>query len=304
MSNPSAKSQPLHPGPEHRGGPYRWLLVDVDGTLLDSRGGVSGRTLAALHRAVAEGMTLVLATGRTYPSLVRVTAPLDLPPFAIITNGGAVGLTPGGRAVGYTRFLAPELWPRIVAGLRQEGLSPAVYQHRHPDPLLIHVAGENGDPHFEAYLGRHRAHVRVNPALEQTTIPDVVQVAALGRGEDFDQASARVLRRFGDQTRCHSMVLFINADYGRITEFFSPEVSKWRAFQGLFPGARAQEVVAVGDEANDLEMIGAAGVGIAMGNATPELKAAADRVTASHDEEGLAQALEALLNGGGAAPGR
>jgi len=277
--------------------PYRWLLVDVDGTLLDSRGEASPRTLAALRRAHARGMTLVLATGRTYPSLRRVTTGLDLPPFAMITNGGAVGLRPGGGSVGYTCFLDPALWPRVVRALAEEGLSPAVYVHRHPEGPLIHVLSERGDPHFEAYLGRHRAHVRVSPDLARLALPDVIQVAALGRGEAFDAASARVLSRFAGEARCHAMVLFINAEHGRITEFFAPEVSKWRAFLGLYPQAAAQPgaVVAVGDEANDLEMIREAGLGIAMGNATPELKAAARRVTADHDHEGLAAALESAL---------
>ncbi|MDH4246442.1 MAG: HAD hydrolase family protein [Deltaproteobacteria bacterium] len=279
-----------------QGGNYRWLLVDVDGTLLDSRGHASARTLASLHRAVARGLTLVLATGRTLPSLQRVTAELALPPFAMICNGGAVGLTPGG-AVEYTCFLSPHLWPRVVNALAAEGLSPAVYSHRHPEGPLIHVLSEKGDPHFEAYLGRHRAHVRVSPDLVRLAVPKVIQVAALGRGAAFEAASARMLTHFSGEARCHSMVLFINAEHGRITEFFAPEVSKWRAFLGLFPEAATHTgaVVAVGDEANDLEMIRQAGLGIAMGNATPELKAAARRVTADHDHEGLAEAVERVL---------
>jgi hypothetical protein len=137
----------------------------------------------------------------------------------------------------------------------------------------------------------------VVPNLARADLPHVIEVAALGRGDVFDAASARVMARFNGQTRHHSMVLFINAAYGKITEFFDAGTSKWHAFLGLFPEAarHPERVIAIGDEANDMEMIQAAGMGIAMGNGTPELKAAADRVTADHDHDGLAAALEALL---------
>jgi hypothetical protein len=275
---------------------WRYLLVDVDGTLLNSQGVISPRNRAVLRRAVAAGLHLVLASGRTYPSLMRSAGGLEVP-FHLITNGGAVGLAPGLEAVRYTHFLPPELWPQVVRALEAEGLSVVVFAHRHPEPPLFYVSTLSGDPHFEAYLGRHHAFCRVEPRLAEADVPDVAEVAALGRGPAFDQASERVLCRLAGRTEGHSMVLFLNARFGKITEFFRPGTSKWHAFLGLFPEAEAhpERVIAVGDEANDLEMIRAAGLGIAMGNATPDLKAAAHRVTTHHDEDGLAEALEPLL---------
>ncbi len=273
---------------------WRYLLVDVDGTLLDSRGRISPRSEAVLREAVSAGLTLVLATGRTYPSLLRAVGGLDFP-FPAITNGGAVGLTPRADAVPYVSLLDPAVWPRVVEGLREEGLSVVVYGHRHPAPPQIVIASERGHPHFESYVGRNRAQIRVEPNLARAEIADVVEVAALGSGEAFDAASARVRERFAAETESHTMVLFIAAQFGKITEFFRPGTSKWHAFLGLFPQARPETVIAVGDEANDREMIAAAGLGIAMGNATAELKATADRVTGHHDEDGLAEALEPIL---------
>jgi hypothetical protein len=275
---------------------WRYLLVDVDGTLLDSQGRISARNRAALARAVEAGLTLVLATGRTYPSLMRSAGDLALP-FHLIANGGAVGLTPGLASAPYVNPLPRALWPEVVEALEREGLSVVVFSHRHPEPPQLHVSRFQGDPHFEAYLGRNALLARAAPDLAAAEIPDVLEVAALGRGERFDAASARVMERFGGRTRHHAMVLFIRAAYGRITEFFHPDTSKWRAFQALFPQAAAhpEQVIAVGDEANDMEMIRAAGLGIAMGNATDELKAVADWVSAGHDQDGLALAVERAL---------
>ena len=276
-------------------GPYRYLLVDVDGTLLDSEGRISPRSRAALQRAVAAGLTLVLASGRTEGSLARITAGFDLP-FHTITNGGAVARRRD-RSAPRLRVLPPELWPRVVAGLQAEGLSAAVFSHPPSGAPRVSVASERGDPHFEAYVGRNRARVHVAPALAAEPIADVVEVAALGEGAAFDQASARVRARFIEETENHTMVLFIAARFGKITEFFRRGTSKWAAFLDLFPEAARwpETVVAIGDEANDRDMIANAGLGIAMGNATPELKALARRVTADHDHDGLAEALEPIL---------
>jgi hydroxymethylpyrimidine pyrophosphatase-like HAD family hydrolase len=278
---------------------WRHLIVDLDGTLLTSRGEITPRSHAVLERAVGAGITLVLASGRTYPSLLRVGGALRVP-YHLIANGGAVGLTPQVEAVSHTSFLPAGLWPGIVQAMQAEGLSVLVFRHRHPEPPLFYVSGLSGHPHFESYIGRHHALCRVEPRLSAVHIPDVVEVAALGSGAEFDAASARVLERFSGSTRNHSMVLFLNANFGKITEFFHPEASKWSAFQGMFPGADQERVIAIGDEANDMELIAGAGLGIAMGNATDELKKVADLVTADNDAEGLAEALEPLLNGGAA----
>jgi hypothetical protein len=276
---------------------WRFLLVDVDGTLLDSQGRISARNLAVLREAVSAGLTLVLATGRTAVSLLRVVGELDFP-FHRIVNGGAIGLAPD-HVPRYTRFLPAPLWPRIVESLLADGLSPAVFAHRHPEPPEVWISSERGNPHFESYVSRNRALVRIERDLPAAELLDVVEVAALGSGDAFDAASSRVRARFAEESENHTMVLFIAAQFGKITEFFAPGVSKWNAFTGMFPeaAARPESVIAIGDEANDHEMIASAGLGIAMGNAIDSLKAVARQVTTGHDQEGLAEALEPILAG-------
>jgi hydroxymethylpyrimidine pyrophosphatase-like HAD family hydrolase len=280
--------------------PWRYLLVDVDGTLLDSAGRISPRSRAVLMRAVVVGVTLVLASGRTYPSLMRVAGGLGIP-FHLIANGGAAGLTPGLIAVPYVNPLPAALWPEVVEAMQRAGLSVVVFEHRHPDPPLLHIsrrdspARRDGDPHFEAYVSRNTLACSVEPDLRAARLAVPLEVAALGRGPEFERVSAEVMAQFAGRTRHHCMTLFLDATFGKITEFFHPETSKWRAFRGLFPEARREQVIAVEDEANDAEMIAEAGLGIAMGNATAELKALADQVTLGHDQDGLAEALEPLF---------
>jgi HAD superfamily hydrolase (TIGR01484 family) len=103
------------------------------------------------------------------------------------------------------------------------------------------------------------------------------------------------LEEFGDRLRTHTL---INKNYqGLILEFLSPKSGKWPALEAVAAEANVvpEEIIAVGDDTNDIEMISHAGLGIAMGNAASEVKRAADRVVRSNAEGGVVEAIEKAL---------
>ena len=99
----------------------------------------------------------------------------------------------------------------------------------------------------------------------------------------------------------HAQVTILtNHNYsGHILEIISPNASKWQALQHLIAQANisSDQIMAIGDDWNDLDMIRHAGMGIAMGSAPDELKAVANYVTGSNAEDGLVQALEQFVFG-------
>jgi len=100
---------------------------------------------------------------------------------------------------------------------------------------------------------------------------------------------------FGDRLRTHTL---INKSYqGLILELLSPMSGKWSALEAVAAEADVapEEIIAVGDDTNDIEMIRRAGLGIAMGNAASEVKQAADRVVRSNAEGGVVEAIEKSL---------
>ena len=98
----------------------------------------------------------------------------------------------------------------------------------------------------------------------------------------------------------HTHVLRAARYAGHICELFPAGVTKWSAVRRLASawGINEDAICAVGDDVNDLPMIRAAGWGVAMGNAQPAVKAAADQVVSSHDEDGLVEVVQWLLDGG------
>ncbi len=115
-----------------------------------------------------------------------------------------------------------------------------------------------------------------------------------------DESTLTALRKeaheeFGDRLRTHTL---INKSYqGLILELLSPMSGKWPALEAVAAGAdiAPEEIIAVGDDTNDIEMIRRAGLGIAMGNAASEVKQAANRVVRSNAEGGVVEAIEKAL---------
>ena len=122
-----------------------------------------------------------------------------------------------------------------------------------------------------------------------------IVVGIMADGPNLQALRLVVEQALGTRGRVH---LLMNKNYqGYILEILQAGVSKWQALQQLAAqqGIVPEEIIAVGDDHNDLEMIRYAGLGIAMGNAVPEVKAAADAVTGSNAENGLVQALERFI---------
>ena len=97
--------------------------------------------------------------------------------------------------------------------------------------------------------------------------------------------------------KIHTHVLRSPKYTGFLCEMNPANVTKWSGIERLAAqwGIRHAEICAVGDDVNDIPMIRAAGLGVAMGNALPEVKAAADRIAPTHDEDGLVQVVQWLL---------
>jgi hypothetical protein len=182
-----------------------------------------------------------------------------------------------------------------LALLRQIG-APLVYVDAfHAQIDILTEALERAHPFQRAYLQENLTHCRLVSDIETPPPYGVVMLSIMA-----DEASLRVLRRqieqtLGPQARVH---MLINKNYqGHILEILHPAVSKWEALRQLATqaGIAPQDIMAVGDDENDVEMLRHAGLGVAMGNAAAAVQAAADYVTGSNAEDGLVQALDRFV---------
>jgi Cof subfamily protein (haloacid dehalogenase superfamily) len=268
----------------------RLIALDIDGTLLDSRWRLPDGNRAAVRDATRRGIEVALVTGRRYDFALPVARDLGCP-LTMIVNNGALVRTHDGRT--QLRHLLPvETARRVLDATRPWREGAAVLFDR---PLANQVIFEHldwDDPIRQGYYGRNREFLAQVAPLEDCLTEEPLQVMftgsvaamreALDVLRDADFAAGYSLASTVYEKRNFAMVDVIHPACTK-----GSALAEWAAIQGLAPA----EVMAIGDNHNDLEMLTFAGVPVVMGNSVPELKAFGWHQTLSNDDCGVAAAI-------------
>lgn len=270
----------------------RLVAIDIDGTLLDSRGRIPGPNLAAVAAALDAGVHVVLVTGRSYP-FARAVA-VELPDqVTLIVSNGAIERTIDGRTVA-RRLLPRETARRVLEHTHRFREASAVIFDRE---AAGHVVAESMDwdhPHRRGYWERHRHFIGHAAPLEEALTENPVQVMFNG--------TVAAMRAVFTSLEGLDGVSVCRTEYERrdfsLVDVTAPTATKgqalaWRAAE---LGLDRRQVMAIGDNLNDLEMLEFAGVPVVMGNAVDALRSRGWHETATHDEAGVAQAIWRALN--------
>jgi len=264
---------------------YRLVVADLDGTARSRARGVTEGVRAAVAAAQARGARVCVATGRMWRSAEPWIRSLGADPPAILYNGGQVFDFGAGRIV-YERRLPREAARQALAIVRRD---PEVQPHLY---LNDRVYVERRHPLTDAYAADDGLTYEVVPAFEPLLDEDPHKMLIIG-APDRTEALGRAVRRAG---------VAVHAVQSEPTylEILPPGISKGTALRAMIEalGIGVEEVIAVGDNWNDLEMIEAAGLGVAMGHAPAGVRARANHVCGTADEEGLRDVLERFVLGG------
>ena len=265
----------------------RAIATDLDGTLLRSDRSVSDRTRDAIHAAEDAGILVVIATGRPPRWITPVAEQLGDRGLVVCANGASVYDAARHELV-HRLDLAPDVVLALVDDL-QAALPEALLGLEQGFDFAVDGEIENRPADLKAMTSWQSPGLRVGPIrsfLDQPVTKLIVRLRAAPPG-----TAVRVQAIVGDRARVtHS----ISESF---LELSHPDAHKATAVERLLErsGIAAADVVAFGDMPNDLELIRWAGLGVAVGNAHPVLKAEADEVTASNDEDGVAIVVERLL---------
>ena len=274
---------------------YRLIAIDIDGTLLDSHSQLRPAVRAALRRADEAGVHVLLCTGRRYRSALPVARDAELPLPIVCHSGALVKDTSTDHTLHATPLCGPAL-AALLDALADEGLTPFAYtdtyEHGH-DFAVEHSAPLTR--FHEDYLAKNQGCYAHVDSLRDDLSTHVVQVCTFAEVDELRAARERLCQRLADTVTCH--MLTAPKYLGHFLEFQAADASKWAAITTLAADydVPLDRVVAIGDNENDISMIRAAGLGVAMGNAPYIVKSAADVVTATSDEDGVARIIDRIL---------
>ncbi len=275
---------------------YQLLAIDIDGTLVNSREELTPATQGALARAGRAGIHLVLATGRRYSRTLHLVEPLGIS-VPLVTASGALVKDPRDHCTLYCAEFDPEVLHRALAIVAQAGFEPVVCADTYALGFDFYLARGGGTASAELgeYLRLNPGCERLWPELVADPPPGVFAAFAMGTKDQMLALEGTLAAQLDETISTH--VLRSPKYSGFMCEIAPGGVTKWSAIRRLAAGwgIAEHEICAVGDDVNDIPMIDAAGLGIAMGNALPEVKAAADRIAPSQEDDGLVKVVEWLL---------
>jgi Cof subfamily protein (haloacid dehalogenase superfamily) len=271
------------------------IAIDLDGTLLDSLGGVSEANRRAIGLAIERGIEIVVATGRRYDFARPVLEPLAGPLTLVLSNGAVIKTREGS-----TELL--HLLPRAVArrvleqtAAWREGAS--VLFDRPRERQVVYERIDWAHPRRRRYFETNRAFLAEHAPLEACLTEDPVQVMFTGGYRDMRALFAQ-LERDANGEYAVTLTEYEHRDFS-LVDVLRAGCSKGAALADWVGrrGLRPEQVMAIGDNLNDLDMLAFAGRPVVMGNAVEELKARGWPVTRTHDQAGVAAAIEEFVFG-------
>ncbi len=267
---------------------FRLLVVDIDGTLLNRYGAVAAADREALLRATAAGITVSLSTGRVVDACRNIFGELALEGYHTFFDGALVADPDSGAEI-YVQPVLPEIVREISDFVRGRDMMLDL-----DSATQFFVERENWSVEVRRkFFGLEPTIGSIDRLWQQERI---IKATVIVRTPEERAGFEAFSSHFGDRLSYSwtSNPDFPDADFINI---IAPEASKGRALRELasFLGVPLDQVAAIGDGSNDHSLLEAAGFGIAMGNASAELKATADLVVVDVESNGVAAAVARLL---------
>lgn len=277
---------------------FRLVALDLDGTLLNSEGKISTKNKIAIQKAAQQGISFAVATGRPYCGLpIKAMEELGIH-YAITTNGAGLYKIPGKECL-FEQCMPAALVLDILEKLLKLEIHMDLFIHGNaytpaqcyktlekitilPESLKEYITSTRESlPDVLAFLRENQLPVQ-KLTLNFMSNPD-------GTCKDREQA-IQILSQYSE-------ISFLSGGYENL-EFTCAGITKAKGLSLLCKrlNISIEQTIACGDSENDLDMIKAAGLGVAMANAPEDIRLQADAVTLSNDDHGVAVILEKFLH--------
>ena len=283
----AAKIVPVKP-------PIRLLGVDIDGTLLNPEFQISAADMAALRRAHAAGVEVVVVTGRRHTFALPIVQQLGFDLWVISSNG-AITRSLAGETF-HRDMLPAQTCRRLCASMQEfRGNTVLTFDTEAKGAIVLEHMNELNSS-IQRWLEKNLQYIDFVIPIEDALTSDPVQAMFCGPIPRMQQALAALAASNLDQD-----ITVLRTEYAvrdlSIVDVLNQGCSKGHALERWagYRGIPRKEVMAIGDNYNDIEMLAFAGVPFIMGNAVEELRRDGWTVTLPNDQNGVAAAIEQVL---------
>ncbi|MDR7857526.1 Cof-type HAD-IIB family hydrolase [Tissierella sp.] len=257
---------------------YKMIALDIDGTLVDKNVKVHTSTIEIIKRAIHKGIIVTLSTGRMYPSAKAIADKFGIDYPLIVYNGAEIR-NPKDNSFAFSKYLPLDISKEIILLCKENNLYLQFYEE---DSIVVEKIVD------ETRIDPDLAFAKCKEVgdLSKYTLQPCPKMMIVTEPHKTSEVESLLLTKFKDK-------IHITRSKPYLIEIIHPMVSKANALETLANkfNISQEEVIAIGDGDNDIEMIKWAGLGISVGNATETLKNYADYVTRQEYNLGVEEAI-------------
>ena len=288
---------------------YKFVAIDLDGTMLNSYGIVTENTKNVIKKVLNEGVEVIIASGRPIDSIKTIAKEIESKKYFIAGNGALIYDIQNDKII-YEKFMSKEKVLEIIKICEENSISYNLYT----ETTIIAKALKYNVLYYHKENLKKEENKRTNITIvddiykyvENLENPKFLKITVCDENKFVFQSIIKKLRKVSNievLDVLHMSRKMIKQGTEDIpieyyyTEISLKDVDKWNAIEFLMEkmNLKKEEVVAIGDNMNDKIMIENAGLGVAMGGSTPNIINIADYVTTSNNDEGVANVLEKII---------
>lgn len=288
---------------------YKLVAIDLDGTLLNSYGEVSNKNKEAIQKSMEKNVEIVLASGRPIMSVKNLANEIGCNNY-IICGNGTITYDIQNEEVIYNRFLEKSKVLQIIRICEENSIFYNVYTKdtiltKNLNYNILFYHQENASKP-EDKKTRITLMQNIEEYIQNRKLEDYLKITICDNDKVIFGSIIRKLRTIKDVDVldvAHMSRKIIKDGTENVpmeyyyTEITNTNVDKWQAIENLIEklGIKREEVIAIGDNINDAEMVKNAGLGVMMQNSAPYIKEMADVIVSDNDNDGVAEAIEKYI---------
>lgn len=288
---------------------YKLVAIDIDGTLLNSYGEISSRNKAAIKKAIDKNAQVVLASGRMPKAIMAIASKINADKYIISGNGAAIYDVKNDKTI-YKNYMSKEKVLEIIDICDKNSMYYSIYTNNVilAKSLNYNILFYNSENKRNPNDKKIKFNIvnDIYKYIEEYNGDDFLKITICDKDKAVFNSIINKIKKVEDiyvleVTHMSKKIIRHGAEEFEISYFYTEisnnNVNKWTAIEKLIErlNISKDEVIAIGDNVNDKEMIENAGIGVVMGNSSPYMKEIADEIVASNNEDGVAEAIEKYI---------
>lgn len=275
---------------------FKLIAIDLDGTLLNDKKEITKDNLSLINKLIQFGYEVVIATGRRYYSAKELTKSIDSHMTILANNGNIVRRSEDDRIL-FSSYMDNVGFKQIIQEGKSRNLQPIVHVDYFTEGYDMVVQEDFKHDEYMDLFPKNEKRLKVISQEDLNDIDRVLAIVYAGDQIPLVSFNNYIVDNYPNLYNSHVIGDIDIAE--AMLEIMNPQGSKWKSLLKYAKslGIVAEEIIVIGDNNNDLEMVLNAGLGIAMKNGSKEIKQVSDIITAKdNNQSGVAFELKRVLN--------